>query len=67
MILPDYGRNPISGRTLAEEIEIARGIGGKLPYCAFCKMIQRGIIKPRRKRRRSRNLKAKQTPPRQSR
>lgn len=31
MILRDYGRNPISGRMLAEEIEIARAIGGRLP------------------------------------
>ena len=64
MILPDYGRNPISGRTLAEEIEVARAIGGRLPYQSFVSLIQRGIVKlPRAK---SRRLKAKQSP-RQSR
>lgn len=61
MILPDYGRNPISGRTLEEELEIARAIGGRLPYCAFVSLIRRGIMKPPRRR-----VKAKHTP-RQSR
>lgn len=63
MILPDYGRNPISGRTLAEELEIARAIGGRLPYFAFVSLIRRGIMKPHCKRKR---LKTKQAP-RQSR
>lgn len=42
----DCGRNPISGRTLSEEIEIARAIGGRLPYCAYISLLRRGIIKP---------------------
>lgn len=50
MILPDYGRNPISGRTLEEELEIARAIGGRLPYFAFVSMVKRGIIKPPRRK-----------------
>lgn len=64
MILPDYGRNPISGKTRAEEIEIARAIGGRLPFDTYLSLIRRGIVKsPRAK---SRRLKAKQAP-RQSR
>ena len=42
MILPNCGINPISGKTLEEEIEIARGIGGRLPYLSYLSLIRRG-------------------------
>ncbi len=46
MTLPNYGVNHISGKTLAEEIEIARGIGGRLPYLSYLSPIRRGILSP---------------------
>ena len=38
--------NPISGCTLAEEIEIQKRIGGRLPYEAQLSLIRRGIVGP---------------------
>ena len=59
MILPDYGVNPISGKRLEEEIEIARAIGGRLPYRAYVNLIKRGVVpRPKTKRRRARPAKA---------
>lgn len=37
--------NPISGRTLNEEIAIARSIGGRLPFSVYLDLIRRGVIK----------------------
>lgn len=56
MILPDYGRNPISGRTFAEELEIARGIGGRLPYRAYVSLIKRGILSPKQRRKNKKKI-----------
>ena len=44
--------NPISGRTIAEELTIARAIGGRLPFDVYLNLIRRGIIKPKEKKHR---------------
>ena len=36
--------NPISGRTLAQEIEIQKFIGGRLPYESQLSLIRRKIV-----------------------
>lgn len=56
MILPDYGVNPISGKPLAEEFEIARGIGGRLPYRAYASLIKRGILSPKQRRKNKKKI-----------
>lgn len=43
--------NPISGRTLEEEIAIARVIGGRLLYRVYLSLIRRGLITPMKRRR----------------
>lgn len=44
--------NPISDRTLEEEIAIALGIGGRLPFDAYVALMRRrGVVKPQKNRR----------------
>lgn len=40
--------NPISGRTRDEEIKIALGIGGRLPFDAWLSLKRRGVVGKRR-------------------
>lgn len=40
--------NPLSGRTLNEEIIIARAIGGRLPFEAYQASLRHGKLKKRR-------------------
>lgn len=48
--MPDTMKNPISGRTRDEEISIATGgIGGRLPFDAWRKLIARGVVKETQK------------------
>lgn len=56
MTLPNYGVNHISGKTLEEEIEIARGIGGRLPYRAYVSLIRRGILSPKQRRKNKKKI-----------
>lgn len=44
--------NPISGRTLEEEILIGLGIGGKIPFDAYVALLRRGVVKPHKKNKR---------------
>lgn len=44
--------NPISGRTLEEEIAIGLGIGGRLPFNAYVALMRRGVVKPHKKNKR---------------
>lgn len=52
--------NPISGRTLEEEILIGLGIGGRLPFNAYVAFMRRGVVKPRKKNRRPVEIRRKQ-------
>lgn len=45
--------NPLSSKTLAEEIAIARFIGGRLPYDVYIDLIRRGVIGKKKNRRAS--------------
>ena len=42
--LPPETINPISGYTRAEEIAIAAGIGGRLPFDTYEDMVRRGVV-----------------------
>lgn len=42
--LPPETINPISGYTRAEEIAIAAGIGGRLPFDVYEDMIRRRVV-----------------------
>lgn len=52
--------NPISGRTLEEEILIGLGIGGRLPFDFYVALIRRGVVKPHKKNRRPVEIRRKQ-------
>lgn len=59
MKVPKPEINPISGRTRDEEIKIALGIGGRLPFDAWLSLKRRGVVGKRRQILRSSKAKRK--------